>query len=115
MRSLASALVTTLAFISPLALACDDHAPGKEPARRAVPQRSALASGEVRELDLEERTITLSHGKIASLKMSPMVSMVFKASEPLDLAKLKPGDKVRFRATIVGERPTVTEIRFAAK
>jgi Cu(I)/Ag(I) efflux system periplasmic protein CusF len=115
MQRLAFALATTLAFVSPLALACDDHAPGKEPMRRAVSQRLALASGEVRELDPEERTITLSHGRIASLKMAPMTSMVFKASELVELAKLKPGDKVRFRATIVGERPTVTEIRFAAR
>jgi Cu(I)/Ag(I) efflux system protein CusF len=115
MRIVSLALVATLAGSSSLALACNDHAPGTEPAHRPVARAASLAAGEVREVDREEGTITLEHGKIPSLRMAPMRSMMFKASDTKLLATLKPGDTVNFRATMVGEQPTVTQISLAKK
>lgn len=115
MRIVSLALFAALAGSSSLALACDDHAPGQEPAQKPVARSASLAAGEVREVDLEDGTITLGHGKIASLRMAPMSSMLFKASDAKLLAALKPGDKVNFRATMVGQQPTVTQISLAKK
>lgn len=115
MRIVSLALFATLAGSSSLALACNDHAPGTEPVHKPVARAASLAAGEVREVDLEEGMITLGHGKIAGLRMAPMSSMMFKASDAKLLANLKPGDKVNFRATIVGQQPTVTQISLAKK
>ena len=115
MRIISLALFATLAGLSSLAIACNDHAPGTEPTHKPVARAASLAAGEVREVDLEEGTITLGHGKIASLRMAPMSSMMFKARDAMLLANLKPGDKVNFRATMVGQQLTVTQIRLATK
>lgn len=115
MRTVSLALFMTLAGSSSLALACNDHAPATEPALRPVARAATLAAGEVREVDLEDGTITLRHGKIASLRMAPMGSMLFKASDTSLLGALKPGDKVNFRAAMVGQLPTVTQISIAKK
>lgn len=113
MRVFSLILFAALASLSSLVLACNDHAPGTEPAPKPVARAASLSSGEVREVDLEEGTITLAHGRIASLRMAPMSSMMFKASDSRLLASLRPGDKVSFRATIVGQQPTVTQISLA--
>lgn len=115
MRTLSFALVMALVFLSSPANACDDHAPGTEPKPRAAQRPSAFVAGEVREVDLADGTITLAHGKIASLRMQPMGSMVFKAGDARSIANLKPGDKVEFRVEIAGDRPTLTQIRPARK
>ena len=72
---------------------------------------STFVAGEVREVDLADGTITLAHGRIASLRMQPMGSMVFKADDAKSIADLKNGDKVEFRVKMVADRPTLTEIR----
>ena len=115
MQIVSFALCAMLTVSSSLALACNDHAPGTEPAHKPIARATSLAAGEVREVDLEEGTITLGHDKIASLRMAPMSSMMFKASEVMLLADLKLGDKVDFRATMVGRQPTVTQISLAKK
>jgi Cu/Ag efflux protein CusF len=115
MRIVSLALFAMLAGSSTFALACNDHAPGTEPAHKPVARASSLVAGEVREVDLEGGTITLGHGKIAGLRMAPMSSMVFKAADANLLANLKPGDKVSFRATMVGQQPTVTQISLAKR
>jgi len=115
MRNIAFALLATLAFSSLPAHACNDHAPGTEPAHKPVARAGSSATGEVREVDLEDGTITLKHGKITSLRMAPMSSMIFKASDAELLTNLKPGDKVDFRATMVGQQPTLTHISLAKK
>ena len=108
MRIVSLTLFAMLAGSSSLALACNDHAPGTEPAHKPVARAASLAAGEVRAVDLEDGTITLGHGRIASLRMAPMSSMMLKAADTKLLANLKPGDKVNFRATMVGQQPTVS-------
>lgn len=115
MRTICLFLIGASAVLSTPASACNDHAPGTEPKPHAAQRPSSFVSGEVRDVDLADGTITLAHGKIASLRMQPMGSMVFKAGDPKSIADLKPGDKIEFRAVVAGDRPTVTEIRPARK
>lgn len=70
----------------------------------------ALADGEVRKIDKENRKITLKHGEIKSLDMPPM-TMAFQVSDPALLDKLKPGDKVQFNAVKDGAKLRITEIK----
>ena len=80
-----------------------------------VSHHSALAGytdGEVRKVDKAGAKVTLKHGPIANLEMPPM-TMLFQVKDPAMLAKLKAGDKVRFRAEKVGGALTVTQIERA--
>ena len=106
-------LVAGLSALPPIALACDTHAPGKEP--KAAPAATAHDTrGIVREIDAELGTITLGHARIASLRMPPMESMVFKVV-PGAVTDLKRGDKVAFQASLIERQPTVTRIRLLQK
>lgn len=68
--------------------------------------------GEVRKVDNAAKKITIKHGPIVNLDMPPM-TMVFQVKEPTMLAKVKAGDKVRFRAENLGGALTVTRIEAA--
>ena len=85
--------------------AADDHAAhGK-----AAPAATAMTEGEVRRIDKGAGKITLKHGEIKNLDMSPM-TMVFQVKDPAVLNRLKTGDKVKFRAENRNGALTVTEI-----
>lgn len=71
-----------------------------------------LTDGEVRKVDAAQNKITLKHGEIKHLDMPPM-SMVFQVKDPALLAKVKPGDKVRFSADRIDGVYTVTAIELA--
>lgn len=68
-----------------------------------------FTEAEVRKVDTEAAKVTLKHGEIPNLGMPPM-TMVFRVKEPAMLEKLKPGEKIRFRAEKIGGQFTVTEI-----
>jgi Cu(I)/Ag(I) efflux system protein CusF len=70
--------------------------------------QAALPSveSEVRKVDTDAKKITLRHGDIPNLEMTGM-TMVFRMSDPTLLAKVKPGDKVRFTADKVDGALTV--------
>ena len=113
MRTIALALLA-ITTLHGTAIACDDHAskPGKrQPRASATP----LVHGEVRDVDANGGSITLAHGRIPSLRMQPMGSMVFKVDAAAAIHGLKPGDKVRFRAASVAGQPTVIEIEAAPR
>jgi Cu(I)/Ag(I) efflux system periplasmic protein CusF len=76
----------------------------------ATAPASDMADAEVRKVDKENKKITLKHGPIKSLDMPPM-TMVFQVKDAAMLGELKPGDKVRFRATDDAGKYTVTEIQ----
>lgn len=65
--------------------------------------------GEVRKVDAEQKKITLRHGEIPNIDMSPM-TMVFRVKEPAMLARVKVGDKVTFTADRVDGALTVMTI-----
>lgn len=67
------------------------------------------ADGEVRGVDRENLKISIRHGEIRHLNMPPM-TMVFQVRDPALLVRVRPVDKVRFRAEEESGRFLVTEI-----
>ena len=70
----------------------------------------AMADGEVRKVDKDNKKITLKHGEIKDLDM-PAMTMVFQVADASMLDKVKAGDKVQFRATKDGGKYTITAIQ----
>jgi Cu(I)/Ag(I) efflux system protein CusF len=62
----------------------------------------------VKAIDPIAKTITLDHGPVAALNWPAMV-MTFKTGD-VDLASIKPGDKVAFEFTSNGVDATLTKL-----
>ena len=73
-----------------------------------------MTDAEVRKVDADKRQVTLKHGEIKNLGMPPM-AMTFEVKDAAMLAKLKAGDKVRFKAVHEGGKYIVTELQPAKK
>jgi hypothetical protein len=71
-----------------------------------------MTDAEVREIDREADELTLRHGEIKDLAMSPM-TMAFKVRETASLEALTPGDKVSFETVLEGGTLTATDIQVA--
>lgn len=71
-----------------------------------------MIDGEVRKIDMDQSKVTLRHAEIKDLDMPPM-TMVFVVKDKAMLAKLKPGDKVKFKAAQEAGKFTVTDIQAA--
>jgi Cu/Ag efflux protein CusF len=90
------ALGTGTAVAEPATEATGQHvhehaaAPAAAPAVVATPQ----TEGEIRKVDTAAQKLTVKHGRIENLGMSPM-TMVFRVKDPTFLTLVKPGDKVR--------------------
>lgn len=97
------ALMVALTSATPL------HA---EPASPPAAASALMSEGVVRKVDAANGKITLKHGPIVNLDM-PAMTMVFRAQPPDLLGTLKAGDRVRFRAELVGGVYTVTAIEAA--
>jgi Cu(I)/Ag(I) efflux system periplasmic protein CusF len=69
-----------------------DHAAAQAaaPSDVATPQ----TEGEIRKVDTAAQKLTVKHGRIENLGMSPM-TMVFRVKDPAFLTLVKPGDKVK--------------------
>ena len=78
----------------------------------AVASAADFTEAEVRKVDKDNKKVTLKHGEIKNLDM-PAMTMVFQVKDATALDKLKPGDKVRFKAANEGGKYTVTEIQQA--
>lgn len=115
MRLVPLAAATFVAVLALPTLACEGHAPGEEPAQHVLTNMSGWTSGEVIEVDLDDGTLVLRHGRVAAWNMAAMESMVFKARDPQQIARLKARDKVSFRAGMVGQQPTIRDIKLATK
>lgn len=101
--------VVAAALVVPLSALADDK-PGHGHASPAAAQAPAEhAEGEVRKIDTEQGKVTLKHGPIENLGMAAM-TMIFRASDPAMLTKLKVGDKIKFKADRVNGAITITEI-----
>lgn len=68
-----------------------------------------MTDAEVRKVDTAQGKVTLKHGEIKSLDMPPM-TMVFTVKDKAMLDGVKPGDKVRFKATNENGKITVVEM-----
>ena len=116
MRIASLLIMFVAAFVGlPAVAACADSEASHEPAHHAMSNVSGWTSGEVLEVDLDDGTLVLRHGKIDAWNMAAMESMVFKAHDPRRIARLKANDKVSFRAGMVGTQPTIKDIKPASK
>lgn len=70
---------------------------------------AAMADAEVRKVDLAQGKLTLKHGEITNLDMPPM-TMVFTVKDKAMLENVKPGDRIRFKATSEDGKLTVVEL-----
>jgi Cu(I)/Ag(I) efflux system protein CusF len=68
-----------------------------------------VADGEVTRINERRNEITVRHGPIPHLRMEPM-TMAFPVKDAELLKKVKPGDKVKFRAEQVGDEAVITSI-----
>lgn len=81
-----------------------------------VPPASAAAAstpqteGEVRKIDLAAQKLTIRHGRIENLGMSPM-TMVFRVKDPAFLTMVKPGDKIRMTVQRVDGALTIVALQ----
>ena len=75
----------------------------------AASKHDTMTEAEVRKVDKEAGKVTLKHGAIPNLEMTPM-TMVFRVKDPAMLDAVKPGDKVRFRADRIQGAYTVVEL-----
>lgn len=67
---------------------------------------AALTDGVVLSIDRSAANVTISHGPLLNLGM-PAMTMGFQVGDPALLERVKPGDKVRFHADVVGGTFTV--------
>ena len=75
----------------------------------AASQSSVLTAGEVRKVDRGSGEIILKHARIRSMDMPPM-TMPFGVKDSAMLDQVKVGDRIRFAAEVVGDRPVITRI-----
>lgn len=78
-------------------------------AQSPQPQRFGPNEGRVLEIDKAAGEITLQHGYLPELSMEPM-AMVFVVADPALLDRVKPGDRVIFKAGLVAGRFAVISI-----
>jgi Cu/Ag efflux protein CusF len=71
--------------------------------------QASFVDAEVRRVDAGTGKVTLRHGEIKYLDMSPM-TMVFTAKDKALVAGLKAGDKIRFKAAHEGDTYWITAI-----
>jgi len=109
MKSLSVVLGTSLLALA-AGIASPVQAQSTAPGATASASAADMAEAEVRKIDKENRKITLKHGPIKNLDMPPM-TMVFQVADAAMLDKVKAGDKVRFKASDVGGKITVTDIQ----
>ena len=74
----------------PTAQHAHDHATAPTAASVTAPQ----TEGEIRKVDVAAQKLTVKHGRIENLGMSPM-TMVFRVKDPAFLTQVKPGDQVK--------------------
>ena len=75
-----------------------------------VASTADMAEGEIRQVDMETKKITIKHGVIKNLDM-PGMTMVFQVKDLAMQDKVKAGDKVRFTAEKAGGAIVVTDIQ----
>ena len=73
---------------------------------------ATMTDGEIRKVDKGAKKLTIKHGAIKNLDM-PGMTMVFQVKDPALLDKVKAGDKVKFKADMIGGSVVVTEIQLA--
>ncbi|HPO19254.1 MAG TPA: copper-binding protein [Rubrivivax sp.] len=101
-------IAACLVLLTPLGASADEA--HDRPPAAATAGDAEMTDGEVRKIDLAAGKLTLKHAEIKNLDM-PAMTMVFAVRDKAMLDKLKPGDKVRFKAVDDGGKLTLSEIR----
>jgi Cu/Ag efflux protein CusF len=70
------------------------HDAAAEDAAEAPGHAAPLTDGEILKVDAAAQKLTVRHGRIENLGMSPM-TMVFRVKDPTFLSTVKPGDTVQ--------------------
>lgn len=110
---LVSAIVLSVGAVAQTTPGPIDHTAHHAASEPAADNASLpLTEGEVRKVDKDTKKITIKHGEIKSLEM-PGMTMLFQVKDPAMLDRVKPGDKVKFRAEMAGGAIVVTEIQLA--
>lgn len=78
----------------------------------AITAQAQMVAGEVQKIDEQAGRVTLKHGPIRQLDM-PAMTMTYRVADRAALARLQPGDPVRFSAAKVGGQYTITAIERA--
>ena len=73
------------------------------------PERFAPNEGRVLDIDKSAGEITIRHGYLPELSMDPM-AMIFIVADPALLDRVRKGDRVKFKASLVGGRFAVMSI-----
>jgi Cu(I)/Ag(I) efflux system periplasmic protein CusF len=73
------------------------------------PARFGPNEGEVLQVDRQAREITIRHGELPELGMTPM-SMVFIVADPGLLERVRKGDRVKFKPGLIDGRFGVLSI-----
>ena len=100
----AALLSAGIAFTVPGDASATNHTVGS-----GTQTMSDIADGDVRKVDKEAKKITLRHGELKGLDMPPM-TMVFQVKDSAMLDRVKPGDKVKFKAQNTEGTLVITEI-----
>jgi Cu/Ag efflux protein CusF len=66
--------------------------------------------GEIRKVDVAAQKLTVKHGRIENLGMSPM-TMVFRVKGPAFLTQVKPGDKVKMTVERIDGALTIVALQ----
>ncbi|RQR26848.1 RND transporter MFP subunit [Burkholderia sp. Bp9143] len=109
----AAAVFATGAFAVPAFAAGDmsgmDMSGMKMSSGGAAESNVALTDAEVKKVDAASGKITLKHGALENVGMSPM-TMAFKAKDAAMLAEVHVGDKVKVRVENVNGTPTIVKL-----
>lgn len=105
----ATAATVAVVGFSLIQIASAGETANKAVAPKTAAPMAAYTNGEIKNVDAARGTVTLKHGPIDNLGM-PDMTMVFRVSEPVQLASFKVGDKVRFRANRVKGVLLITEL-----
>jgi Cu/Ag efflux protein CusF len=72
-------------------------------------QSGDMTSGEIQKVEKDTGRLTIKHGEIKNLGM-PAMTMTFATKDKSMADKVKPGDKIRFKAVNENGKFIVTEI-----
>ena len=91
-----------------------EHAHDRSPASAAAPPDVATpqTEGQIRKVDAAAQELTVKHGRIENLDMSPM-TMVFRVKDPAFLTMVKWGDKVKMTVERVDGVLTIVALQRA--
>ena len=108
--TISTALLALVSTLSVAAMAQNAAEPGRN-GDIAVAQANTtdMTEGEIRKVDKDTKKITIKHAEIKNLDM-PGMTMLFQVKDPAMLDRVKPGDKVKFKAEKAGGAIVVTEI-----